>query len=81
MASASTPSKFFILVRVRRNVIRFARHSNPQIEYLGVTYLADPICDDVHTTLPLELFTVTFEGSYYSTNPGKIPSLSASSTS
>ncbi|KAF8883813.1 hypothetical protein BD779DRAFT_1674349 [Infundibulicybe gibba] len=38
---------------------------------LGMVYLADPVCDDINTTLPLELFVVTFESAYYSTSQGK----------
>lgn len=33
-------------------------------------YLADPVCDDVNTTLPLELFVVTFQSHYYTTSQG-----------
>lgn len=37
-----------------------------------MTYLADPICDDVHATLPLEAHITTFSSSYYSTSQGMI---------
>ena len=40
------------------------------IEGLGMTYLADPICDDVHATLPLEVHIITFTSSYYTTSQG-----------
>jgi hypothetical protein len=33
-------------------------------------YLADPVCDDVNATLPLELYVVTFYSEYYSTSQG-----------
>jgi len=32
--------------------------------------MADPMADDVSPTLPLELYVVTFESPYYSTNQG-----------
>ena len=32
--------------------------------------MADPMVDDVGATLPLELYVVTFEDSYYSSNQG-----------
>ncbi|KII86233.1 hypothetical protein PLICRDRAFT_114396 [Plicaturopsis crispa FD-325 SS-3] len=44
---------------------------HPREECLGTTYLADPVCDDVHATLPLELFMVTFESPYYSGSGGR----------
>lgn len=33
--------------------------------------MADPICDDINTSLPLELYTVTFESAYYVTTQGR----------
>ena len=33
--------------------------------------MADPICDDVNATLPLELYVITFESHYYTTSQGK----------
>lgn len=33
--------------------------------------MADPVCDDIHTTLPLELYTVTFDSPYYTTTQGR----------
>ncbi|KAF9457367.1 kinase-like domain-containing protein [Collybia nuda] len=44
---------------------------HPRPESLGTVYLADPICDDVNTTLPLELFVVTFQSHYYTTTQGR----------
>lgn len=44
-------------------------------ECLGVTYLADPVCDDVHATLPLEVHIITFTSSYYASSQGKYISL------
>jgi translation initiation factor 2-alpha kinase 4 len=35
-----------------------------------MVYLADPVCDDINTTLPLELFVVTFQSRYYTTSQG-----------
>lgn len=40
------------------------------LESLGTVYLADPVCDDVNTTLPLELYVVTFHSQYYTTSQG-----------
>lgn len=44
---------------------------NLSSEGLGTTYLADPICDDINTSLPLELYTVTFDSPYYTTTQGR----------
>ncbi|KAF9445879.1 Serine/threonine-protein kinase [Macrolepiota fuliginosa MF-IS2] len=44
-------------------------HARP--EGLGTVYMADPVCDDVNTTLPLELYTVTFDSPYYTTTQGR----------
>jgi translation initiation factor 2-alpha kinase 4 len=35
-----------------------------------VTYLADPLCDDVHATLPLEVHTIEFNSEYYASSQG-----------
>ncbi|KAF5357565.1 hypothetical protein D9757_013020 [Collybiopsis confluens] len=43
------------------------KYFHPRNECLGVTYAADPLCDDVNATLPLELHVVTFDTPYYST--------------
>ncbi|KAI5992946.1 kinase-like domain-containing protein [Pisolithus albus] len=40
-------------------------------ECLGITYLADPLCDDVHATLPLEVHAVEFGSEYYTSTQGK----------
>ncbi|KAJ7220218.1 kinase-like domain-containing protein [Mycena pura] len=44
-------------------------HRHP--ERLGTSYTADPICDDVNTSLPLRLYVVTFASHYYITSQGK----------
>ncbi|KDQ25175.1 hypothetical protein PLEOSDRAFT_1066383 [Pleurotus ostreatus PC15] len=44
---------------------------HPRNEGLGTAYLADPVCDDINVTLPLEVLVYTFESSYYSSNQGK----------
>lgn len=41
-------------------------------ECLGITYLADPLCDDVNATLPLEVHTISFNSDYYTTTQGQI---------
>jgi eukaryotic translation initiation factor 2-alpha kinase 4 len=40
------------------------------LECLGMTYLADPVCDDAQATLPLEVHIITFVTSYYATSQG-----------
>lgn len=40
-------------------------------ECLGTVYMADPVCDDISTTLPLEVYIVTFNSQYYTTSQGK----------
>ncbi|KAH7905298.1 kinase-like domain-containing protein [Hygrophoropsis aurantiaca] len=44
---------------------------HPRKECLGTTYLADPLCDDVRATLPLEVHTIHFQSEYYTSNQGK----------
>ncbi|KAJ4467716.1 kinase-like domain-containing protein [Lentinula edodes] len=53
--------------------IRFdtVKYFHPRIECLGVTYAADPVCEDVNATLPLQLHVVTFDTQYYSTTQGR----------
>lgn len=53
---------------IRFNVVKMF---HPKRECLGTTYLADPLCDDVHATLPLEVHTVEFNAEYYTTTQGK----------
>jgi len=38
---------------------------------LGTVYQAEPICDDVAASLPLELHLVTFDTHYYTTHQGR----------
>jgi eukaryotic translation initiation factor 2-alpha kinase 4 len=38
---------------------------------LGTTYAAEPVCDDIRATLPLEVHIVTFNTRYYTTSPGR----------
>lgn len=38
---------------------------------LGMTYLAEPVCDDVNTTLPLELYVIEFTSAYYLSAQGR----------
>ncbi|KAF8839726.1 Serine/threonine-protein kinase [Paxillus ammoniavirescens] len=44
---------------------------HPRKECLGVTYLADPLCDDVHATLPLEVHAIEFNSEYYVSTQGR----------
>ncbi|EIW85919.1 hypothetical protein CONPUDRAFT_114006 [Coniophora puteana RWD-64-598 SS2] len=40
-------------------------------ECLGTYYLADPVCDDVRATLPLEVHVIEFNSDYYTSSQGK----------
>ncbi|KAL5519904.1 hypothetical protein ACEPAG_1564 [Sanghuangporus baumii] len=40
-------------------------------EYLGTTFDAEPICDEPHDNISLELHIIVFESSYYKTQPGR----------
>ncbi|KAL6299472.1 kinase-like domain-containing protein [Sparassis latifolia] len=40
-------------------------------ECLGTMYQADPVCEDEHETVPLELLSIAFVSSYYSTPQGR----------
>ncbi|KAG6890525.1 hypothetical protein C0995_007725 [Termitomyces sp. Mi166 len=44
---------------------------HPRQESLGTVYMADPVCDDINTTLPLELYIVNFYSQYYTTSQGR----------
>ncbi|KAJ6497813.1 kinase-like domain-containing protein [Mycena sanguinolenta] len=44
---------------------------HPQPARLGTCYTAEPICDDVNASLPLQLHIVTFASHYYITSQGK----------
>ena len=46
--------------------------TNPGPERLGTVYLAEPICDDIRTTLPLELHVILFDSEHYVTTQGTI---------
>ncbi|KAF9231990.1 hypothetical protein BU15DRAFT_90768 [Melanogaster broomeanus] len=53
--------------------IRFSavKMFHPRRDGLGVTYLADPLCDDVHATLPLEVHAIEFNSDYYVSTQGR----------
>lgn len=38
-------------------------------------YLAEPVCDDIRTTLPLELYVILFDSEHYVTTQGAISPL------
>jgi translation initiation factor 2-alpha kinase 4 len=40
-------------------------------EGFATIYSAEPVCDNVDATLPLELYSVTFSSQYYATSHGK----------
>jgi len=44
---------------------------HPRHDCLGTTYQAEPICDEVAATLPLEVHLVTFDTHYYTTHQGR----------
>ncbi|KAH9956146.1 hypothetical protein BC827DRAFT_1139950 [Russula dissimulans] len=50
---------------------RAVRLFHPRHDCLGTTYQAEPICDDVTATLPLEVHLVTFDTHYYTTHQGR----------
>ncbi|KIJ09198.1 hypothetical protein PAXINDRAFT_17707 [Paxillus involutus ATCC 200175] len=53
----------------RRRAQSDAREDVP--ECLGVMYLADPLCDDVRATLPLEVHAIEFNSKYYVSTQGR----------
>ncbi|GLB36853.1 putative anticodon binding domain of tRNAs [Lyophyllum shimeji] len=58
-------------VEVNGVTFNTVRLFHPRQESLGTVYLADPICDDINTTLPLELYVVNFYSHYYTTSQGR----------
>ncbi|KAF8060720.1 kinase-like domain-containing protein [Lyophyllum atratum] len=70
--SADTMTELFpqnvVVNGVTFNTVRLF---HPRQESLGTVYLADPICDDINTTLPLELYVVNFHSHYYTTSQGR----------
>ncbi|KAI0266451.1 kinase-like domain-containing protein [Gloeopeniophorella convolvens] len=44
---------------------------HPRSDCLGTVYQAEPICDDVTATLPLEVHLITFDTQYYATHQGR----------
>lgn len=63
-ARPGSSSSFFVLLIILNAHISI-------VEGLGTTYLADPICDDINTSLPLELHTIAFNSPYYLTTQGR----------
>ncbi|KAI9461114.1 hypothetical protein HD554DRAFT_2206776 [Boletus coccyginus] len=60
-------------IEVEFRGIRFntVKMFHPRKECLGMTYIADPVCDDVNATLPLEVHTLEFNSEYYVSFQGK----------
>ena len=75
MESCSTLSSYSTHVKVGLAVVRPLPWTNPGSERLGTVYLAEPICDDIRTTLPLELYVILFDSEHYVTTQGTILSL------
>ncbi|KAL0961127.1 hypothetical protein HGRIS_006101 [Hohenbuehelia grisea] len=71
-SSGETPTESFNeeieFKGVRFNTVKMF---HPRREGLGTVYLAEPVCDDINTTLPLELLVYTFESPYYTTPAGR----------
>lgn len=38
---------------------------------MGTVFLAEPVCDDIHASLPLELYVTVFNSEYYLTSQGQ----------
>ncbi|KAG5719281.1 Serine/threonine-protein kinase gcn2 [Termitomyces sp. T112] len=57
-------------VKVDGITFNTVRLFHPRQESLGTVYMADPVCDDINATLPLELYIVNFYSQYYATNQG-----------
>lgn len=71
-ASADTMTESFPnTVEVHGVQFNTVRLFHPRQESLGTMYLADPICDDIHTSLRLELYIVNFYSQYYTTSQGR----------
>ncbi|KIJ08240.1 hypothetical protein PAXINDRAFT_18613 [Paxillus involutus ATCC 200175] len=65
-SSGDTPTEYFpIEVEFRGMRFNAVKMFHPRKECLGVTYLADHLCDDVRATLPLEVHTIEFNSEYY----------------
>jgi translation initiation factor 2-alpha kinase 4 len=43
---------------------------------MGTAFLAEPVCDDIHASLPLELYVTVFNSEYYTTSQGTYPAAS-----
>ncbi|SJL11916.1 uncharacterized protein ARMOST_15330 [Armillaria ostoyae] len=70
--SSDTPTETFD-EDIEMNGIHFntVKFFHPRNAYLGTIYGADPVCDDVNATLPLELHVITFGSHYYTTSQGR----------
>ncbi|PFH46932.1 hypothetical protein AMATHDRAFT_7250 [Amanita thiersii Skay4041] len=71
-AGADTPTETFAGV-VEVAGVRFdtVKVFQPRIEGLGTVYLAEPLSDEIHPVVPLELLVVTFDTHYYTTSQGR----------
>lgn len=58
-------------INVNELCFRAVKLFHPQHDYLGIIYQAEPICDDIAATLPLEVHLVTFDTHYYTTHQGR----------
>ena len=72
MESCSTRSSYFTRAKVCLAVVRHRSYTDRTSERLGTVYLAEPICDDIRTTLPLELYVILFDSEHYVTTQGTI---------
>ena len=70
--SYSTLSSYSTHAKVCPVVVCCPPWTDPGSERLGTVYLAEPICDDIRTTLPLELYVILFDSEHYVTTQGTI---------
>lgn len=71
MSCASAPLNSFTHGMVSCHSTLFIHYLRGTADYLGTVYQAEPICDDIAATLPLEVHLVTFHSHYYTTHQGR----------
>lgn len=71
MSCASAPSNSFTHGMVSCHSTSFVCFLTGTTDHLGTVYQAEPICDDIAATLPLEVHLVTFDSHYYTTHQGR----------
>ncbi|KAF8625130.1 hypothetical protein AX15_005537 [Amanita polypyramis BW_CC] len=71
VAGDTLTETFYSEIEVKGLRFNTVKLFQPRNEGLGTVYLAEPVCDDLNMTLPLELLVVTFDTHYYTTNQGR----------